>query len=92
MITKLNSPTYKKIIIKLPKQPKVAPAPFVKTQQVLSKEQNMMQQLFAGERTFGTGRNLPDTSEQVLRSGGGLVNNGDTGETGNMFGVRRRRF
>jgi hypothetical protein len=82
-VKKVSSIPTRKIILN--------PSSFVRTPVVLSREQNMMQQLFAGERTFGTGRNLPDTSNRILRSGHGLINNGDYGQTGNMFGVRRMR-
>jgi len=55
----------------------------------LSKEQDMLQELFNGEPTFGTGENLPKVSG-VLRTGHGLINNGDDyEETASMFGVRR---
>jgi len=57
--------------------------------QIISKEQNLLQQLFRGERTFGTGQNLPEING-ALTSGNGLINSGDTGETGLMFGVRRK--
>lgn len=58
----------------------------------LSKEQNMLQEMFNGEQTFGTGQNLPEVNG-ILRSGGGLINNGDAdGETGSMFGMRKNSY
>ena len=65
---------------------------FIQTLQpapALSREQDMLQELFNGERTFGTGNNLPKM-EGVLRSGGGLMNNGDVdSETASMFGYKK---
>ena len=58
----------------------------------LSKEQDMLQELFNGERTFGTGNNLPNTDNKILRSGGGIINCGDEGATGEMFGLRRNSY
>jgi len=56
--------------------------------QVISKEQGMLQELFGGRRTFGTGQNLPKV-EGVLITGNGLLNNGDRERrTGKMFGLR----
>lgn len=51
----------------------------------LSREQKMLQEVFGNERTFGTGKNLPEINN-ALTSGGGLIKNGDEGETGRMFG------
>ena len=56
----------------------------------LTKEQNMLHEMFGGEPTFGTGENLPKI-DGVLNSGHGLIKNDDDGETGSMFGFRRQR-
>ncbi len=56
----------------------------------LTKEQNMLHEMFGGEPTFGTGENLPKI-DGVLNSGHGLIKNDDYGETGSMFGFRRQR-
>lgn len=55
--------------------------------QQLSAAQNMLREMFRGEPTFGTGQNLPKLNGE-LRTGRGLINNGDGGDTGRMFGVR----
>jgi hypothetical protein len=55
----------------------------------LSREQRFLNDLFGGNRTFGTGNNLPKV-DGVLITGGGLINNGDYGETATMFGMRKR--
>jgi hypothetical protein len=57
--------------------------------QNLSREQDMMQEMFNGDRTWGTGENLPQLNN-TLTSGYGLINNDDYGETASMFGVKRR--
>ena len=48
----------------------------------------MLHEMFGGNPTWGTGEQLPKMNG-VLRSGHGLINNDDFGETGDMFGVRR---
>jgi hypothetical protein len=54
----------------------------------LSPGQKMIDELFNGERTFGTGRNLP-VMHRSLISGGGIIKSGDIRrETGGMFGLR----
>ncbi len=56
-------------------------------QQVITQEQRFLQGMFGGgERTFGTGQNLPK-ADGVLIKGKGLINNDDYGETGKMFGM-----
>ena len=56
-------------------------------QQVITAEQKFLQGMFGGgERTFGTGQNLPK-ADGVLIKGKGLINNDDYGETGKMFGM-----
>jgi len=56
---------------------------------MITKEQRILRELFRGEQTFGTGNNLPNTDEQMLRKGGGLIKNGDVfRKTGRMFGLR----
>jgi len=55
-----------------------------------SKGQQMLNELFSGreEPTWGTGNNLP-VIDGALRSGGGLMKNGDNERrTGRMFGLR----
>jgi len=49
----------------------------------------MLKELFEGERTFGTGNNLPQINN-ALTSGGGLIRHDDMFErrTGRMFGLR----
>lgn len=51
----------------------------------LTKEQELINEFFGGERSFGTGKDLPKING-ILRSGNGLINNDDDGETGRMFG------
>ena len=51
-------------------------------------EQRFLQDTFASDEPFmfGTGRNLPQNNE-ILRSGGGLIKNGDFDKsTARMFG------
>ena len=57
--------------------------------QNLSREQEMMQEMFGNDRSWGTGQNLPQLNN-TLTSGYGLINNDDYGETASMFGVWRR--
>ena len=67
-----------------PKKIRIAPR--------LSQEQAMLGEMFGGaDSIWGTGQNLPQMNE-TLTSGHGLVKSGDDGETGSMFGVRRRRW
>jgi hypothetical protein len=84
----------KKFISQPTKSFKPQNAKFIQTLQpapALSREQDMLQELFNGEQTFGTGQNLPQMNG-ALTSGGGLINNGDDyGETGEMFGMRRSK-
>jgi len=57
---------------------------------VLTKAQMMLSEVVGGngERTWGTGQNLPRLN-RALTSGGGLIKNGDDfRETGRMFGVK----
>lgn len=55
---------------------------------VLSQGQLMLQEMFNGEPTFGTGNNLP-VINKTLTSGGGIIKNGDyERRTGRMFGLR----
>ena len=59
-------------------------------QRPLTQGQEMLRQLFGhnDEKLWGTGNNLPQV-DGVLRTGGGLVKNGDiTRRTGRMFGLR----
>jgi hypothetical protein len=53
----------------------------------MSPAQRMLNQMFVGERTFGTGQNLP-VMHGTLTTGQGLINNGDNFEkrTARMFG------
>jgi hypothetical protein len=55
----------------------------------LTKEQRFLNDLFGGNGTLGQGINLPKV-RGVLISGNGLINNEDYGDTGSMFGVKRR--
>jgi len=58
-------------------------------QRLISREQAMLSELVGGgQPTFGTGTCLPKV-QGILRRGRGLMNSGDMGETGSMFGVRR---
>jgi hypothetical protein len=55
----------------------------------LSKEQDMVQELFSGEEGGVWGLSDSETRTQIkgmLRTGGGLVNCNDDGETGEIFG------
>jgi hypothetical protein len=57
----------------------------------LTREQRFLGELFGGNGTLGRGNNLPEING-VLRSGHGLINNNDFGDTGSMFGMFRRRI
>jgi len=74
----------KKAVSKIPIESirRIDPAP------MLSQEQSMLQEMFGGNPTWGTGEQLPKMNG-ALRSGHGLINNDDFGETGSMFGVNR---
>lgn len=61
---------------------RVNPAPRI------TQEQAMLQEMFGGNPTWGTGEQLPKR-EGILVSGHGLIKNDDFGETGSMFGVNR---
>jgi len=52
---------------------------------LLSKEQNMLQEMFGGNDNWGTGKNLPKI-EGILRNGNGLIKNDDFGDTAKLFG------
>jgi hypothetical protein len=52
---------------------------------LLSKEQDMLQEMFGGSPSWGTGESLPKVNG-VLISGNGLIKSDDGGETGSMFG------
>ena len=53
----------------------------------ITKEQQLLQRVFHGEPTFGTGQNLPQLNRR-LTSGGGIIKSGDTNsETAGMFGL-----
>jgi len=61
------------------RQPQIAP--------MLSKEQEMMQELFGGSSSWGSGEQLP-VMNNSLNSGHGLINSGDDyRETASMFGI-----
>lgn len=63
---------------------KLRPAP------MLSREQRALQEMFRGERTWGTGACLPKI-DNILSSGGGLLKTGTGDSTAKLFGFRRRR-
>lgn len=70
----------KELTIVTPKKVLVSP--------LLSREQSMLSEMFGGSpRLWGTGENLP-VLHRTITSGFGLINNGDGGETGEMFGLR----
>lgn len=50
-------------------------------QETITREQNTLRELFNGEPTFGTGRNLP----KIKHKGGAL--NPNDGQTARMFGL-----
>ena len=52
---------------------------------LLSREQGILRDMFQGEPTFGTGRNLPVVTGRLI-TGGGIIKSGDRGETAAMFG------
>ncbi len=52
----------------------------------LSQEQAMLREMFGSGRTWGTGESLPQIRGE-LRTGYGLINNEDFGETRSMFGL-----
>lgn len=49
-----------------------------------SKEQILLQEMFSGNNNYLTGQNLPKING-VLIKGGGLIKNGDRGETRGLF-------
>lgn len=58
----------------------------------LTKEQEMLQELFGSNPSWGTGENLPKF-DNVLNSGEGLINSGDDeSETAQLFGLKRRNI
>ena len=60
--------------------------PVQRTQtEALSYSQLVLKEMFNGDPTFGTGQNLPKING-TLTSGGGLIKNGDLGETSKIFG------
>ena len=66
------------------------------SQAELSKEQNLLNELFANPDNAvlmsGTGRNLPKLNRSIT-SGGGIIKSGDNErETAGLFGIRRRGF
>ena len=61
----------------------------LKPERQLTNEQNMLNEMFNGNQTFGTGQNLPEING-ILRSGHGLIKNDDNMETRKMFGFKRR--
>lgn len=70
-----------------PVKTRYLPKPTVGTQQ-LSAGQRMLNDLFNGQPTFGTGNNLPIINH-TLNSGNGLIKTGDfERRTGRMFGLR----
>ncbi len=74
--------------IKTPKFMAKRPS-FKPVQQVITQEQAFLRGMFGGgERTFGTGQNLPEINGVLIR-GKGLINNDDNGETAQMFGIGR---
>lgn len=53
----------------------------------ITREQEMMQELFGGSPTWGSGNQLPVINNS-LNSGHGLINSGDEErETASMFGL-----
>lgn len=64
-------------------------------QNVMSPAQQMINEMFSGSRTWGTGQNLPELNE-ALTSGSGIIKSQDySQETAGLFGLnlfkRRRR-
>ena len=71
--------TSKQRFSKLLRQPQIAP--------MLTKEQEMMQELFGGSPSWGSGEQLPVINHS-LSSGHGLINSGDDyRETAGLFGI-----
>jgi len=60
---------------------------------LLTKEQEMLQELFGGSPSWGTGENLPKFQGSLI-SGEGLIKSGDyEGDTASMFGfIKKRRI
>lgn len=53
----------------------------------LSREQEVLREMFDGEPTWGTGKDLPKIEGKLI-SGGGIINSGDVDrETAAMFGI-----
>ena len=69
-------------------KPKFNPQKFRPTQDFSPAQRMFQEVLGGGEQTWGSGNQLPKIS-QKLTSGNGLINSGDLGETGNLFGIRR---
>jgi hypothetical protein len=69
-------------------QPKERVPQRIQIQRPLSKGQLMLQEMFQGERTFGTGQNLPQFNRDLI-SGGGIIKSGDRErETAQLFGLK----
>ena len=64
--------------------------PPVRIGENLTREQSFLGELFGGNGTLGKGRNLP-VMHRTLFSGSGILKSEDEmGETGMMFGMKRR--
>lgn len=77
----------KKVFLDI-RKPQVVTAPLPN----LTQEQEMMQGMFGhGERSWGTGENLPKL-DGAITSGNGLIKSGDNeNETAGLFGGRKRQ-
>lgn len=55
---------------------------------MITKEQGLLQEMFNGDKFWGTGQNLPQLNNS-LNSGGGIIKSGDhNGSTGMFFGLK----
>jgi len=53
----------------------------------LSHEQNMLHEIFCGKSFWGLPEDNLPKMDGVLTSGGGLIKNGDRGDTKRLFGL-----
>lgn len=67
----------------------ITPVRFIQPGQQLSNEQSMLGEMFGGgDRVmFGNEEDSLPKIDGILRRGHGIMNSGDYGETGSMFGI-----
>ena len=86
-LSKLNRSFFKSITPSKDK-PKFNPQKLKPTQDFSPAQRMFQEVLGGGEQTWGTGNQLPSLNRS-LTSGNGIINSGDEGQTGSLFGIRR---